>query len=236
MRRVLFTWRGFTVNSYPALLYLGLVCGFYVMYAVAPRMGLSRGPAAAATLILFVPALAGSRIWFVLGHWSTYRLQTRRIWRRSEGGMALYGGLVLALAVSPGVLAALALRFASFWDAATFTMLVGMIFTRVGCLLNGCCAGRRSDGRLAMRLPDHTGRWEWRHPVQLLELSAAVLLLAGAGVLLSLTPPPGTIFGFALVGYGCARLALDRLREAAPQHAPIALHTSLRGRGPVLSD
>ena len=44
MRRILFNIRGMPVWSYPALLYLGLVCGFYVMYAVAPAWGCRARP------------------------------------------------------------------------------------------------------------------------------------------------------------------------------------------------
>jgi phosphatidylglycerol---prolipoprotein diacylglyceryl transferase len=213
MRRVLFSVRGVRIWSYPVLLYVGLVCGFYVMYAIAPSLGMQRVPAAAATLIMFVPAIVGARIWFVLDHWSIYRQDPRRIWRHSDGGMTLYGGLVLALLLSPIILRAFGLGFAAFWDGATFTMLVGMIFTRVGCLLNGCCSGRQSEGRLGLRLPDHTGRWERRYPVQLLELSSALVLLAGSAALLAANVPRGTIFVFALVGYAAARLAIDPLRE-----------------------
>jgi len=213
LRRVLFSVRGVRVWSYPALLYAGLVCGFYVVYAIAPHMGMRPDRAAAATLALFVPALAGARLWFVLDHWALYRSAPRRIWRHSEGGLALYGGLVLALVLSPPILAALGLPFASFWDAATFTILVGMLFARVGCLLNGCCSGRRSDGPIGLRLPDHAGHWERRYPVALLEMAASALLLAASASLLELGAPRGTIFGFGLVGYAGVRFALDRLRE-----------------------
>jgi phosphatidylglycerol:prolipoprotein diacylglycerol transferase len=219
MRRVLFHVRGIPIGSYPALLYVGLVCGFYVMYAVAPSLGMHRVSAAVATLILFAPAIAGARIWFVLDHWAIYRHDLRRIWRHSEGGMTLYGGLVFALALSPVVLAALGLRFAAFWDGATFTMLTGMIFARVGCLLNGCCSGRRSDRWVGLRLPDDTGRWERRYPVQLLELAAAVVLLSGSMALLAVGAPRGAIFAVALVGYAGARLAIDPLREPPPRIA-----------------
>lgn len=228
MRRVLFHVRGVSIWSYPTLLYLGLVCGFYVMYAIAPSLGMDRTRASIATLMMFVPAIAGSRIWFVLDHWAIYRHEPRRIWRHSDGGMTLYGGLVLALVLSPIILAALGLRFAAFWDGATFTILVGMIFTRVGCLLNGCCSGRYTGGRLGMRLPDHTGRWERRYPVQLLELAATVILLAGSATLLTVGTPRGTVFAFGLVGYSAARLVIDPLRERPTQASaprPLALAT-----------
>jgi phosphatidylglycerol---prolipoprotein diacylglyceryl transferase len=228
MRRILFRVRGVPFWSYIALLYVGLVCGFYVMYAIAPSVGMPRVPASIATLIMFVPAIVGARIWFVLDHWSIYRHDLRRIWRHSDGGMTLYGGLVLALVLSPVVLPPFGLSFLSFWDGAMFTILVGMIFTRVGCLLNGCCSGRRSDGRLALWLPDHQGHWERRYPVQLLELGAGLVLLAGSAALLVVGVPRGTIFAFALVGYAAARLAIDPLRERStdPQAGrPVALAT-----------
>jgi phosphatidylglycerol:prolipoprotein diacylglycerol transferase len=214
MRRVLLSRRGIEIHSYPAMLYLGLLCGVYAGYGAATNMQLDADRATVAMLILIAPALVGARLLFVLSHWQEYRLEPSRIWRRSEGGAALFGGLLLALAVSPAVLAGLGLPFAGFWDAATFTMLVGMIFTRVGCLLNGCCAGRPSEHRFALMLPDHRGRWERRHPVQLFELATAVCLLAGAVAILFSPPFPGAIFVFALAGYGSARLVLDPLREA----------------------
>jgi phosphatidylglycerol:prolipoprotein diacylglycerol transferase len=219
MRPVLLRWRGLTIWSYPALLYIGLVCGFYVLYLIAPEVELNRGRGAVAALILVMPALVGSRLWFVVSHWSFYRHDLRRIWRRSEGGMALYGGLVLSIIFSLAVLAALHVGFAAFWDAATFMMLVGMIFTRVGCLLNGCCAGRENEGLLALYLPDHAGRWARRYPVQLLELATAASLLGGVVALLLVGPPQGVIFAFALTGYSCVRLFLDRWRDASGRSA-----------------
>ena len=164
-------------------------------------------------LVLFAPAIIGARLWFVLDHWAIYRHDKRRIWRRSDSGMTLYGGLVLALALSPFVLNAFRLPFVAFWDAATFTILAGMTFTRVGCLLNGCCSGRRTDGRFGLRLPDNQGRWQRRYPVQLFELVGSLLLLGVSAALLAVGTPRGTIFGSALVGYVAIRVAIDPLRE-----------------------
>jgi phosphatidylglycerol---prolipoprotein diacylglyceryl transferase len=213
VRRVLFTWHGVDVHSYPALLYVGLLCGLYAGYGAATSMPIDPDRAAAGILILIVPALVGSRLWFVAAHRHVFRHDPSRIWRRRDGGAALAGGLLLALAVSPAVLAALELPFGAFWDAATFTMLVGMAFTRVGCLLNGCCVGRPAEGRLALHLPDHQGRWERRHPVQLLELAATVTLLGGAAAIATAPPFPGAVFVFALAGYGSVRSILNPLRE-----------------------
>jgi Prolipoprotein diacylglyceryl transferase/Concanavalin A-like lectin/glucanases superfamily len=85
-----------------------------------------------------------------------------RIWRRSEGGMAMYGGLIVTVPLSFPLLRAMQLPFGEFWDAATVTILLGMVFTRIGCLLNGCCAGRPTSAWLGLNLPDHRGE-AWVH-------------------------------------------------------------------------
>jgi phosphatidylglycerol:prolipoprotein diacylglycerol transferase len=212
MRPLLVSWRGFRIASYPALLYLGLVAGCFAGAAAADARGVDPDAAVVATLLLLAPALVGARLAFVGEHWRIYRSEPRRVWRRSEGGMAMFGGFALAIALSPPLLALLGLSFMQFWDAAAVTILVGMIFTRVGCLLNGCCAGRPTEGRFGVRLPDIAGNVERRLPTPLLEAMSACLLLVGAIVILRQDTFSGAVFLFALGGYGLARLALDPTR------------------------
>jgi phosphatidylglycerol:prolipoprotein diacylglycerol transferase len=126
--------------------------------------------------------------------------------------MAMFGGLVLAVALSPPLLVLLGLSFMRFWDAAAVTMLVGMIFTRVGCLLHGCCSGRPTMSRFGLRVSDADGHVERRVPTQLLEAISASLILAGAIVVSRRVAFPGSVFLFSLGGYGLARLVLDQTR------------------------
>ena len=165
MCRVLIEWRGFRLRSYPALLYLGILTGLGLQSLAAHAMGLPRVRVYFATLILLPIALAGSRVLFVATHWPEYRREPRRIWQSGDGGLALYGGVPLMLAASVPVLAAMHLPFGAFWDAAVFCIFPGMAFARAGCLLNGCCSGRPSSCRFAMRLPDQHGQWARRVPV-----------------------------------------------------------------------
>jgi phosphatidylglycerol---prolipoprotein diacylglyceryl transferase len=213
VRRVLFSWHGVNVYSYPAMLYLGLVAGVFSGVWVAQNAGMNADRFAIAMLILLVPALVGARLYFVFTRWDVYRREPRRIWRRSEGGMAMYGGLILAVPLSLPLLRAMDLPFAAFWDAATFTMLLGMGFTRAGCLLNGCCGGRPTAGWLALDLPNDRGVWQRRYPTQLMEITFALVLFAAAFALRSRAPFAGAIFCSALVAYGAGRFFLERLRE-----------------------
>jgi len=214
-RRHLASWHGVDVPSYTAMLYLGTVAGVFAGAAVGASAGLDPSRVAWVTVVLLVPALLGSRLWFVLEHSSVYRAEPRRIWRRSEGGSALHGGLVLSLAVSVPLLAAVHIPFWTYWDAASFTMLVGLVFTRIGCVMNGCCAGRATSGSLAMRLPDDRGVWERRIPTQLLEAGWAVLVLVGAAIALATRSSPGWIFLGVLAAYAAGRLLLEPTRQTA---------------------
>src|ERR1700709_2198167 len=157
MRRILFSWRGYNIYSYPAMLYIGLLAGVFVGACVAQSAGLSADRFAIAITFLLIPALAGSRLYFVLTRWDLFRRDPARIWRRDEGGMSMYGGFILAVPLSIPLLRLLGLPFGGFWDAAALTILLGMAFTRIGCFLNGCCGGRRSDARFALSLPCHHG-------------------------------------------------------------------------------
>ena len=213
MRPVLFTWGRIRVYSYPAMLYLGLVFGITAGNYMANLTGQDTARAYAATILLLIPALAGARLVFVALHWNVYQAHTERIWRRSDGGMSMYGGLPLSLPLSVPLLSALGLGFGAFWDVAGVTMLVGLILTRIGCFLNGCCAGRPSIGRFALCLPNHDGTNVRRIPTQLFESAwGAVVLLTGLSVREHL-PIQGELFVFILGMYAAGRSLLEFCRE-----------------------
>ena len=125
----------------------------------------------------------------------------------------MYGGLLLVLPLSTPVLAALRLPAGSYWDVAVFTMLAGMILGRLGCLMNGCCAGRPSKSLFSMHLPNREGVWERRVPTPFLEAALGVALVALALTFRRNMPFPGSLFLLVTAGYALGRLALESTRE-----------------------
>jgi phosphatidylglycerol---prolipoprotein diacylglyceryl transferase len=216
MRPILFRIRGVPIHAYPAMLYLGLVCGVLAGNVAAHAAGVDAFRVYVATMILIPIALVGARLLFVACQWTRYRHNPRRIFDRSEGGAAQYGGLILVLPLSAPLLAAMGVGFGAFWDIGAITILVGMIFTRVGCLLNGCCSGRPARIWGSLYLPNHAGVWEQRIPTQILEGGLGAMLLAFALAAWRRMPFDGALFAFVVGGYGCGRLVLESARERDP--------------------
>jgi phosphatidylglycerol---prolipoprotein diacylglyceryl transferase len=213
MRRILFTCCGLNIYSYPAMLYLGLVAGILVGAQIAQSSGIDPDRFALASVILLIPGLLGARLLYVLMHWEIYAGDPRRIWQRHEGGMAMYGGFAMIVAFSIPLLRALRLPIAAFWDAGVFTILIAMIFARVGCLLNGCCAGRPTDGWWGLNLPDHRGVYRQRVPSQMLEMAWSGLVLIVLLVWRSRAPVAGALFWGGVGAYGIGRFFLQKLRD-----------------------
>ncbi len=213
MRRVLFHCFGKPIYSYPAMLYIGLCVGTVAGNFASHVAGVDALGVYVATLLLIVPSLIGARLLYVAAHWDHYKNHRSSIWDRTEGGMAMYGGLILNVPLSVPLLAALGLPFGTFWDISSFTMMIGMIFARVGCLLNGCCSGRPSNGWLTLSLPNHVGVRENRIPTQLLEAAWAITVVAVATQLWGKLPFQGALFLFVASSYAAGRLVLESTRD-----------------------
>jgi prolipoprotein diacylglyceryltransferase len=227
VRKVLLEWRGLKLYAYPVMLFTGALMGIVVGTRVAQGMGLNPGRVYSGMVLLFPAALVGARMLFILSHWRFYGRELDRLWRQSEGGASLYGGLILSFLVSVPMLTILGLPFWAFWDAGSTTMLIGMMFTKVGCLLNGCCAGRPSQGWLSWYLPDRRGVWRRRWPAQLLEAGWAGAILLILVLLWDRMPFSGERFLGALAAYSLGRIWLESIREEVETIGPFGLHQAI---------
>lgn len=195
------------------MLYVGSVAGITAGTIAAHVSGMSARRFAAAAIVLLVPALSGARLWYAIQNAADFRARGRRVFAPLDGGAAQDGGLVLCIVASVPILGLLGLPFRSFWDNATLALLVGAIVARVGCLMNGCCAGRPTEGPMGMLLPNHRGDWRRRYPTPILEAALSLALLAGALFARGLQPPSGTVFAAVLIAHAIGRALIARTRE-----------------------
>ena len=105
-----------------------------------------------AIMAVAVAGMIGARLFFIAIHWPIYRREPSRIWRRGEGGGAVLGALVLAIALSPVVLVPLGLlvrRFLGHCDGCD----ADLVDVRPGRLPAARLLQRTSSGRPARNRP-----------------------------------------------------------------------------------
>ncbi len=132
------------------------------------------------------------------------------------GGATFYGGLLVALAMYPPLLAFKRNRTVSIYDRLCDLapcIAAGHCLGRIGCFFGGCCFGKPTDSFLGVVFPEGSLPYEYYggavavHPTQLYE-AAFLLLLA----LFLWKPAKKEAFPLYLMLYGAGRFFLEFLR------------------------
>jgi phosphatidylglycerol:prolipoprotein diacylglycerol transferase len=160
---------------------------------------------------------------FVTAPWTALRVD--------QGGLIYYGGFAGA---AVAVILFARLRRERLWPLADFVVTslpLAHAIGRIGCLLNGCCYGRVSQGPLAVRYPPDSAPW-WEQvetglisrfspsslpvlPVQLYEAAWNLLLYSVLLCVFRRRQADGVVTGIYLLGYAAGRFLLEPLRGDA---------------------
>jgi phosphatidylglycerol:prolipoprotein diacylglycerol transferase len=207
------------VTLYGVALALGFVAGIAVARRRAARAGLDPERVLDHSLQILVSSIAGARLLFVATHAERFR-PPGGAWTDAflaGDGLSMLGGVALASVASLIWLRANGLPALRYADLLAPSVALGEAITRIGCLVEGCCAG------VATALP-------WGvHPTQ---LYLALLSLGSFALLLRIAARPhrtGAVFFALLALGGLTRLAVDPVR--AYETAGIAASNALLALG-----
>jgi phosphatidylglycerol:prolipoprotein diacylglycerol transferase len=89
-----------------------------------------------------------------------------KLWR---GGLAYYGGLILATAYAFYFTRKHKISFLRIADLAAPPILLGLFFGRLGCYLNGCCYGVETKSPFGIRFPIGSGPWRAQYEAHLIQ-------------------------------------------------------------------
>jgi len=147
------------IYGYGLMLVMGFIVGIYLAQRKARRAGANPDAAAMCGILALVGGIAGSRIAYVIQHWETQFAHADNriaaVLNFTSGGLIYYGGVVLGIVLVVSYLRAKGLSVRRYLDFLAVSMMVGLAFGRMGCLLNGCCYGGLCNEKwpLAMRFP-----------------------------------------------------------------------------------
>lgn len=209
MHPVLWSWGPVTLYTYGALLAIAVMAALQVAVRRADRAGVPADRVVDLGLIILVGGIIGARAVYVAQHWPIYAETPWEILRLDHGGLVYYGGVFGGAAAA---LVAIRRWRSPLW--ATLDLFVPSValaqgIGRLGCFFNGCCYGVPTTRPWGVRFP---GELVARHPTQLYE-SAALLLLTGALLWRARRHVvPGTQVAWYLIGYGAWRFTVEFLR------------------------
>jgi phosphatidylglycerol:prolipoprotein diacylglycerol transferase len=196
--------------TYPFSILLALWVGMWLTARRANRLGLDGDHAYNAGLYGLIAGILGARLWFVLSHWENYAPDISQAFSLSRGALAVPEGLLIAGLVVLIYLQRQRVPLGTFFDAAAPALALALALINVGAFLGGVAPGTPTDRPWAIALAGTP-----RHPVQLYQALAGLLLAAGLTAW-PYRPWPGFQFWLFVAGYASARLGLEIFR-ASPE-------------------
>jgi phosphatidylglycerol---prolipoprotein diacylglyceryl transferase len=210
-----FTFSGYSINSYKFFVCVGIYVGTLTTAALAGASGLSPLRIGLAAMSCGLVGLIGARVYHLLVHAPNYlfRRSLSALWNSKHGGASGFGALLTFVPAFFVAAAWMDVPPTVLGDHMAVGVLTAGFWIRLGCVFNGCCAGRPSKAPLSLRLHDTRGVSTPRLPVQFLEMA---WWLVGLALFLTLWPsalPPGSYALAVLAWYGVGRFFLEPLRE-----------------------
>ncbi len=138
---------GLPIRGYGVMVLLGAVSAVGVAVYRGRRMGLDPEVMYSLAFWVFLAGIVGARLFFVVEYWdmqfhrATLWETVKAVFSVTEGGLVVYGSFVGALIAAVVFLRRRKLPLLAMGDLVVPSMMLGLAFGRIGCLMNGCCFG-----------------------------------------------------------------------------------------------
>ena len=206
----------FRIYSYGFMLALSFFIGILYAGRRAERNGVAKEAVQDLSIILILLAVLGSRTLYILTHRDHYHnlLDIIALW---EGGATYYGGLLLAVIGAGVYLKRKKISFFKVADICSPPTAFGIVFTRIGCFLSGCCFGSPTSCPLGVVFPadspaGHNFGGMEIHPTQLYSSLYGLVILVALLLVERRKSFDGFTFAFLCIFYGAARFTVDFFR------------------------
>ncbi len=153
MHPILFHIGSFPIRSYGVAMAVAFLLGIVVARQRARRAGLNPDLIIDMAFFVIILSVLGARGAYVIARWDWFGSHLSQIPRVWDGGLALYGGVVLGVITG---LIFFRVRHIDIWrgaDVVAPSVALGVAIGRIGCFLNGCCFGQPCELPWAVSFP-----------------------------------------------------------------------------------
>ncbi len=148
-----FTIFGFEIKWYGIFIMLGLLFAVIYCFKRMRSFGIDDDRATNVVFAGFIGALVCARLYYVIMSWDDFKNDLVSIFMVREGGMAIYGGIIGAVAVGFVAGKICKVRFLPFMDLVGMGFLIGQAFGRWGNFFNHECYGSNTTLPWGMTSP-----------------------------------------------------------------------------------
>ena len=222
----------FTIAYYGIIIALGMLIAFAVVTKIAKRLGIDDDLFYDIFIIVIVFGIIGARAYYVIFRWDYYQIRPYEILDIRAGGLAVFGGIILAGAAIVAYCIWKKINFLKILDLTMIGVTLGQAIGRYGNFFNMEAFGEYTNNIFAMRMrasyldpsnitftqsinmiTENGVEYIQAHPTFFYESTLNLLLFALLiFILLKKHKFDGQILATYFVGYGIIRYFVEMLR------------------------
>lgn len=137
MMPYLFKIGNFELRIYSLMIIIGLLLTLYITRKKMEKMGYKQEYFENMIIVVFIAALLGARIYYVMFNWEYYKNDPLEIFKVWHGGLAIHGGVILGFVASVIYAHYIKIKVMFFGDLIAPWLLFGQGLGRFGNFANG---------------------------------------------------------------------------------------------------
>ena len=144
---------GFTIAYYGIVVCIGIIAGVWMALAEAKRTGQDVDMYMDFAIYEVIFCVIGARLYYVIFSWDKYKDDLLSILNLRQGGLAIYGAVIMCLVVCLVYTRVKKLDFLLLCDTGVLGLPLGQLIGRYGNFFNREAFGGYTDSLFAMQLP-----------------------------------------------------------------------------------
>ena len=145
---------GFSIAFYGIIIGIGMLLGMSVATKDYGKHGHKVEDIQDFALIVIILGVIGARLYYVIFEWEYYSKHLMEIPNIRQGGLAIYGGVLTAIATCIVFCKKRKLQFLPMADSGVIGLILGQAIGRWGNFFNAEAFGGYTDSLLAMRIKE----------------------------------------------------------------------------------
>lgn len=202
---------------YSLLIASGLVVGLFIALASEKRLGLKKDTVVDFMLCGVPLGIIGARIYYIAFNWDYYAGSFSRMIRINEGGLAIYGGIIVGFVVAVVVSRVKKVSLALLLDVVAPSMILAQGIGRWGNYANMEAFGSLITNPAFQFFPIsveifENGAWQWHMATFFYESLWCALSFVALQMLSHRKHNTGDVFLWYLILYGFERTIVEGFR------------------------